>query len=1041
MAITSVILDIRANTQRALSEFKTFSSQLDNKFLVSGLKLDVVRNALSQINREFQRSMGEQGLASAQSLKAAENQAAQLTNIYTGFSKAASARITEDFSKALSDVAVKTGGTVSDIQKSLATAPFLSRDLSFGQRGAILGDIQRIQTFASQAGLGNNAADIFKKIATGQTNAMELEGSDDALSKVIGAQLRSISGGTDLGSISIKDRTRILQDVIKNLDVNELEELAKESGGFRVVLAKFSASLFNPKAGLFGAMREFTLKTGEAPTTLFKETTKLFESIFGESGFIKTLGRELAKAFGVRGEDAAVKFLGRGIRFITNLIKNVTDLIDDVLNNPIVKNIIGVVKSAFDGIVGFIRNLDDIAKNPPEMPDVSPESIKKFIRDIGESIRGFLRKVGAVIRGEDISNEAETGASIIGTIVDEAGKTILTFFKEVGDALLTKAGTIALELGKQIIPTSLNLFTKALTGEGGLIPQIIAAVVGGRLLGGGILGVTRGVGFVRQAFAGSGGIGGAFNRALGSPVGPIRPLEQRLEARRQSRATRTGGGSMPPGLDDLISSVRNQPDRYSLDPMFQNIRETNELNRFNREFAQSQQQFRDREFFQRQFVKGQYSTSLGGFQMEGPMQIGKYGSQYRAPIGPLPHGSAEPWTVVDGQYRPYMGSVNEEAMLESRRQEIARRQALGNRNPFTRFGRDVIDTAASEAVPGYIDRGRLSAAARFNRRYGSGGTRAIMGRGIGRFGARIGGMGRGIGSYYRGGGGGGVTGLIGGGIMLGGSMLGESIGGETGENISALSQIGGGALSGASTGAMIGSIIPGIGTAAGAVIGAVIGGAAPLMDKGVRDAVGRFIGDIGKSFSDGAKIISNTISGGINSIRSGWNFAIKTAQDWVMNLLPESIKNTISYFTQELPKKMKDFAVGLGTSMLDSVKNFNLGKAVLDTWESIKQSFTGREVGGPVIKGTSYIVGERGPEIFTPGESGTVLTNRELNALSSRASGNGGSQNIVFNVTINATGLAGNDIAAAIQPAVIKILDDGMKQASGNMITRGATVI
>jgi phenylalanyl-tRNA synthetase beta chain len=33
------------------------------------------------------------------------------------------------------------------------------------------------------------------------------------------------------------------------------------------------------------------------------------------------------------------------------------------------------------------------------------------------------------------------------------------------------------------------------------------------------------------------------------------------------------------------------------------------------------------------------------------------------------------------------------------------------------------------------------------------------------------------------------------------------------------------------------------------------------------------------------------------------------------------------------------------------------------------------------------------------------------------------------------------DIAAAIQPAVIQILDNGMKQASSNIVTRGTTVI
>lgn len=1059
MATASVILDIRANTQRALSEFKTFSSQLDNKFLVSGLKLDVVRNALSQINREFQRSLGEQGLASTQSLKAAENQAAQLTNIYAGFSKSASARITEDFTKALSEVAIKTGGTVSDIQKSLSISPFLSRTLNSAQRGAILGDIQRVQTLASQAGLGGNAADIFKQIATGQTNFADLEGADDTLSKIIGARLREVAPVSDLGTLSISSRTEVLQKVIKGLDINQLEELAKETGGFRVVLAKFSASLFNPKLGLFGAMRDFTLKTGEAPTTIFKETTKLFESIFGENGFIKTLGKELARAFGVRGEDAAVKFLGRGIRFITELIKNITDLIDDIINLPIVKNIISIVRSAFDGIVGFIRNLDNIAKNPPEMPDVSPESIKKFIRDIGEGIRGFLKKVGATIRGEDISDEAETGASIIGTIIDEAGKTILTFFKEVGDALLVKAGTIALELGKQIIPTALNLFTKALTGEGGLIPQIIAAVVGGRLLLGGAGLARAGIGSglrtiasVRNIYEGEGGLRGAANRRFGRPFGEWETFEarqSRLQRLRDERRAEIEAQRMQRRYgvnpNDIISSTRTGGgtgggDRYSLDQMFQNIRETNEIDKFNREFAQSQQRFKDREFFQRQFVRGQYGTSLGGFQMEGPMQIGKYGSQYLTQIGPLPHGSAEPWTMAGGQYQPYMGSVNEEAMLESRRQEIARRQALGDRNPFTRFGRRFMSTSGDIAFPGWMDRGSDNVAARFNRRYGSGGTRAVMGRGIGRFGARIGGGFRGIGSYYRGGGGTGVTGLLGAGIGLGGTMLGESIGGETGENISALSQIGGGALSGASMGAMIGSVIPGIGTAVGATIGAIIGGAAPLMDKGVRDAVGRFIGDIGKSLSDGAKGLADSISGGISFLQSGWNSAVKTAQDWVMSLLPKKIQETIGYFTEELPKKIKGFAVGLGTSMLDSVKNFNLGQAVLDTWENIKKSFTGREIGGPVTKGVPYIVGERGPELFTPSQAGSIMTNRELNGLASRSTSSG-SSNVTFNITINATGLAGNDIAAAIQPAVIKILDDGMKQVSSNMVTRGNTVI
>ena len=64
--MANIALDIRANTQKALGEFKKLSRELDNKFLVQGLKLDVVKSAFSQINREFQNAVGTQGLKTAE---------------------------------------------------------------------------------------------------------------------------------------------------------------------------------------------------------------------------------------------------------------------------------------------------------------------------------------------------------------------------------------------------------------------------------------------------------------------------------------------------------------------------------------------------------------------------------------------------------------------------------------------------------------------------------------------------------------------------------------------------------------------------------------------------------------------------------------------------------------------------------------------------------------------------------------------------------------------------------------------------------------
>ena len=50
-----------------------------------------------------------------------------------------------------------------------------------------------------------------------------------------------------------------------------------------------------------------------------------------------------------------------------------------------------------------------------------------------------------------------------------------------------------------------------------------------------------------------------------------------------------------------------------------------------------------------------------------------------------------------------------------------------------------------------------------------------------------------------------------------------------------------------------------------------------------------------------------------------------------------------------------------------------------------------REFGGPVSKGKSFLVGERGPEMFTPNQSGNITPNNEL----------GGVTNINFNIRAN----------------------------------------
>ena len=78
-----------------------------------------------------------------------------------------------------------------------------------------------------------------------------------------------------------------------------------------------------------------------------------------------------------------------------------------------------------------------------------------------------------------------------------------------------------------------------------------------------------------------------------------------------------------------------------------------------------------------------------------------------------------------------------------------------------------------------------------------------------------------------------------------------------------------------------------------------------------------------------------------------------------------------------------------------------------------------RANGGPVKGGNDYIVGERGPELFSPGVSGMITPNHAL----------GGSTNIVVNVDASGSSVEGDEqggkelgqlISVAIQSELIK---------------------
>jgi hypothetical protein len=84
-----------------------------------------------------------------------------------------------------------------------------------------------------------------------------------------------------------------------------------------------------------------------------------------------------------------------------------------------------------------------------------------------------------------------------------------------------------------------------------------------------------------------------------------------------------------------------------------------------------------------------------------------------------------------------------------------------------------------------------------------------------------------------------------------------------------------------------------------------------------------------------------------------------------------------------------------------------------------QQQFSGRALGGPVMGGTPYLVGENGPEIFTPANTGSITRNQDIGA--------GGSVNVNF--TINAVDSAGLDAVIMQRKGLItQIITDAVAE-------------
>jgi hypothetical protein len=213
--------------------------------------------------------------------------------------------------------------------------------------------------------------------------------------------------------------------------------------------------------------------------------------------------------------------------------------------------------------------------------------------------------------------------------------------------------------------------------------------------------------------------------------------------------------------------------------------------------------------------------------------------------------------------------------------------------------------------------------------------------------------------------------------------------------------------------------------------GAIIEGASPrnrLQNKAdevagqlntLQDPVNQIInmaGLLGQSFDDT-----------FNAITEG----TITARDAFAQLTQSMAANFMKMATQMITKWIEMKIIGLAMSFFPGL-NASKGLSNLAAPASFNNplgdlSGVGvpyRAAGGPVTGGSPYIVGEKGPELFVPGRSGSIVPNHALGG-----GGSGVTTNVVVNVDAagsNVQGDAtearqlGNVVAVAVQAELIK---------------------
>ena len=173
----------------------------------------------------------------------------------------------------------------------------------------------------------------------------------------------------------------------------------------------------------------------------------------------------------------------------------------------------------------------------------------------------------------------------------------------------------------------------------------------------------------------------------------------------------------------------------------------------------------------------------------------------------------------------------------------------------------------------------------------------------------------------------------------------------------------------------------------------------------------------------GDSITNLAITGTANFREFAAGILKATAQMIIQQFVLKAIMQAIGFVggsaASAIPSPTGSFFQSMGTGFDNSLGAGATGSFGLGSQFSVGSVFGGgKAAGGPVIGGTTYLVGERGPELFMPGRNGTIVPNGAM-----------GGTNVTVNVDAGGTSVQGDQaqakqlgvvVSAAVQAELVK---------------------